>query len=196
MLSYLSPFAPAGCRMLGMLGMKRLRLLALATVVALSVTGCRSLDGIGQLIRPPRFEQAPGEPAEISFRGASASMPAGGATVRIWTRVTNPNPFGFTLSTLSTTLLLDGARAATGSFPLGLPLEGSQSTVIPIELTINFAEVPALTAVARSALTGLGVQYRLDGTVGVDAGRLGQPTFGPLMLVEGELRARRVSGSK
>ncbi|HOC17472.1 MAG TPA: LEA type 2 family protein [Vicinamibacterales bacterium] len=176
--------------------MRRPRVLAAAMVLAVSVTGCRSLEGLGQLIRPPRFEQAPGQPAEIAFSGVSAAMPAGGATVRIWTKVTNPNPFGFTLSTLSTTLLLDGSRAATGDFPLGLPLEASQSAVVPIELTISFSDVPALTSVARSALTGLGVQYRLDGTVGVDAGRLGQPTFGPLMLLEGELRARRIVGSK
>ncbi len=179
-----------------MADVKQTRVLAVAVALAAATVGCRSLDGLRQLVQPPRFEQAPGQPAEIGFSGVTAAMPAGGATVRIWTKVTNPNPFGFTLSTLRTTLLLGGEEAATGDFPLGLPLEPSQSTVVPIELTLSFSDVPALTQVARSALTGSGVRYRLDGTIGVDAGRLGQPTFGPLMLVEGELHARRILGTR
>lgn len=174
--------------------MKHTRILVLGAALAIAVAGCRSLDGLGGLVRPPRFEQAPGQPAEIAFSGVTAALPAGGATVRIWTRVTNPNPFGFTLSTLRTTLLLGDAQAATGEFPLGLPLEPSQSTIVPIELSISFSDVPAITRVARSALTG-SLEYRLDGTIGVDAGRLGQPTFGPLQLLRGELRARRDVGT-
>lgn len=165
--------------------------LLVALCLAIAPGGCASLEGLRGLVQAPRFEQAPDRPAEILFHGASAATPAGGATVRIWTRVTNPNPFGFTLSTLRTTLLLGGTRAATGDFPLGLPLQAAQSTVVPLELAISFADVPALAEIARSALTGSPVEYRLDGTVGVDAGTLGQPTFGPLQLVAGELRARR-----
>lgn len=167
-----------------------------AVVVAAALAGCQSLEGLRQLVQPPRFEEAPGQPAEIAFSGVTAATPAGGATIRIWTKVTNPNPFGFTLSTLRTTLLLGGTRAATGDFPLGLPLEAAQSTIVPLELAISFSDVPALTQVARSALTGEGVEYRLDGTIGVDAGRLGQPTFGPLLLLQGELRARRMIGAR
>jgi len=68
---------------------------------------------------PPRFEQD--RPAEIRFVAPSLSQPAGGAGVTLWLRVTNPNPFGFTLSTLDSTLFLEGQRAATGRFPLGRP---------------------------------------------------------------------------
>jgi hypothetical protein len=175
---------------------KRTRILAAAIALAAATTGCRSLDGLRQLVQPPRFEQAPGQPAEIAFGGVTAAMPAGGATIRIWTKVTNPNRFGFTVSTLRTTLLLDGVEAATGDFPLGLPLEPSQATVVPIELSIDFSDLPALTPVARSALTGAGVKYRLDGTIGVDAGTMGQPTFGPRLLLEGDLHARRILGTR
>ena len=34
------------------------------------------------------------------------------------------------------------------------------------------------------------IAYRLDGTVGVDAGRLGQPVFGPMTLLTGQARTR------
>jgi hypothetical protein len=174
----------------------RRALAGVAVVLAVVVAGCRSREGARGLVQPPLFQQAPGQPAEILFSPVTAAMPAGGATIRIWTRVTNPNRFGFTLNTLRTTLLLEGARAATGEFPLGLALEAEQSTIVPIELTLNFADAPALTPIARSALTSDGVEYRLDGMVGVDAGQLGQPTFGPLPLLRGELRARRMTGER
>jgi len=32
------------------------------------------------------------------------------------------------------------------------------------------------------------VAYRLEGTIGVDAGQLGQPVFGPLTLLRGDIR--------
>jgi hypothetical protein len=82
------------------------------------MAGCGALAPLAQLIQPPRFEQAD-QPAEIRLLTPSLSHPAGGAGVTLWIRVTNPNPFGFTVSTLDTTLLLEGQRAATGDFPLG-----------------------------------------------------------------------------
>jgi LEA14-like dessication related protein len=119
-----------------------------------------------------------------------AGRATGGATVRIWTDVTNPNPFGFTLSTVQARLLLDDIEAADAEFPLGLPLEPRQTETIPFDLTVSFANVPRLANVIRQAASGGGVTYRLEGTVGVDAGRFGQPTFGPLTLLTGDLRAR------
>jgi hypothetical protein len=37
------------------------------------------------------------------------------------------------------------------------------------------------------------MEYRLDGTIGVDAGRLGQPVFGPMTLIRGDLRGNGAS---
>jgi hypothetical protein len=118
-------------------------------------------------------------------------MPTGGAGVRIWLEVTNPNRFGFTLSTVAATLALEGSRAAAGDFPLGLPLQAGQQSVVPLDLTINFADVPGLAGVARAIAAGSAIDYELDGTVGIDAGRLGTPTFGPMRLTSGELRVIR-----
>lgn len=60
----------------------------------------------------------------------------------------------------------------------------------PIELSISFADLPGLGSAVRQSLEGRRVGYRFDGTIGVDAGALGQPVFGPMTLLRGELRAR------
>jgi LEA14-like dessication related protein len=117
--------------------------------------------------------------------GPSSCRLLGGAVVRIWTKVSNPNPFGFTLSTLDGTLYLDDVRAATSAFPLGLPLTAGGETTIPIELSIDFSEIPGLSGVIRNAIARQPVGYRLEGTIGVDAGRLGSPRFGPMTFVRG-----------
>jgi hypothetical protein len=64
-------------------------------------------------------------------------------------------------------------RAATGSFPPGLPLGAGQTSVVPLDLSISFSDVPGLAAVVRQAVKGGPVAYQLDGTVGVDARQLG-----------------------
>jgi Late embryogenesis abundant protein len=161
--------------------------LLLAAVTA----GCATLGPLAQIVQPPRFRQADNQPAEIRLIAPSLRMPTGGAGVRIWLEVTNPNAFGFTLSTVNATLALQGTRAATGDFPLGLPLPAGQQSVVPLDLSISFADVPGLAGVARQIATGGTIDYQLDGTVGVDAGRLGTPTFGPMPLTRGELRVIR-----
>src|SRR3954463_2020335 len=155
---------------------------ALACLLALTFAGCAELNQLGTLIQPPRFEQAPGQPAEIRLLGAS------GVSVRVWARVTNPNPFGLTLGTLKGTLFLEDTRAADADFPLGLPLGGGSERVIPIDISLRFSDLPGLRGVGNRVLSREPVAYRLDGTIGVDAGRLGQPVFGPMTLVRGETR--------
>lgn len=156
--------------------------------LALLLAGCGPLGPLGSIVQPPRFTQAPDRPAELRLLPPSLALPAGGAGVRLWLEVSNPNAFGFTLSTLETTLLVERTRAATGDFPLGLPLQPGQQTVVPLDLSISFLEVPGLAGVLRQVAAGSRVAYDLEGTVGVDAGPLGTPTFGPMRLVSGELR--------
>lgn len=167
-----------------------LRTILTANLLALTLTGCASLEGLRALIQPPRFQQASGQPSEIRLSPIQPGRALGAATVRIWTDVTNPNPFGFTLSTVHATLMLDDVEAADADFPLGLPLQARQTETIPFDLTVSFANVPRLATVIRQAASGGALSYRLEGTIGVDAGRFGQPTFGPLTLVSGDLRAR------
>ncbi len=167
------------------------RRLGLFFLLAIVSGGCAGLTQLSQLIQPPRFEQADGRPAELRIVGPGPGLPAGGAAVRIWLDVSNPNPFGFTLSTVSATLSLEGGRAAAGDFPLGLPLAAREENVVPLDLSISFADLPGLAGSLRQIAAGGDVEYQLDGTVGVDAGRFGTPTFGPMLLTRGELRLIR-----
>jgi len=152
-------------------------------LLAITFAGCAELNQLGGIVQPPRFEQIPDRPAEVRLLGST------GAGVRIWTRVTNPNPFGLTLGTLRGTLYLEDTRAADADFPLGLPLGARGEQEIPIDISIRFSDLPGLSGVGRRLLARQAVGYRLDGTIGVEAGRLGQPVFGPMTLLRGETRA-------
>ena len=168
----------------------RFRILAAAAIVAAHF-GCASLGGLGSLVQAPRFSPVDGRDAEIVLRGPSRDFPLGGAAVRLHARVLNPNPFGLRLSTLVGDLFLDGTRAAAVDFPLGLALVANVETEIPIDLVVGFSDVPRLAQVVGRAFTGSSLDYRLDGRIGVDAGPLGRPTFGPLTILEGDVRVRR-----
>jgi late embryogenesis abundant protein len=154
---------------------------------AIVMPACASLEGLRAFVQPPQFRQTD-RPAEVRLAGPSADRPLGGATIRLWTEVSNPNPFGFTLGTLDGTLFLEGTRAAAAAFPLGLPLDPGQNSIVPIELSISFSDMGGLSDVIRRAARRESVEYRLEGTIGVDAGRLGQPVFGPMTLVRGDFR--------
>lgn len=156
-------------------------------VLAGVTAGCAELGQLRQLVQPPTFEQAPNRRAEIRLVGPRADLPIGGAAVRLWTRVSNPNPFGLTLGTLRGTLFLQDRRAADADFPLGLPLRAGEQTEVQIDLSISFSDVPGLADAIRRTLDRQPLPYRLDGTIGVDAGQLGQPVFGPMTLVRGEV---------
>jgi late embryogenesis abundant protein len=168
---------------------RRVILVAFPILLGLGL-GCASLGSLSRIVQPPRFEEAENRPAEVRLAGPSVNRPLGGATVRLWTRVTNPNPFGLRLSTLQTTLTLEGNRAASGDFSLGLPLGAREETVVPLDLSIDFADVAELSRAVRSAVDGRAVEYELEGTIGVDAGALGEPRFGPMTLLRGSLGPR------
>lgn len=162
--------------------------LIITSLLTLTLTGCAALDGLRGLVQPPTFEEAPGRRAEIRLLGPSRAQPLGGAGIRLWTQVSNPNPFGFTLGTLRGTLHIEDARAADVDFPLGLPLGAGEQTVVPIDLAISFSDLPGLAGVIQRAANRQPLAYHLEGTVGVDAGQLGQPVFGPMTLLRGEMR--------
>ena len=163
------------------------RIAACAVAGMLSI-GCAELGRLSALVQAPRFEQAPDHRAEIRMTGAGSGLPIGGAGVRLWAKVTNPNPFNLTLGTLKGTLFLEDARAADVDFPLGLPLAAGSDTTVPIDLTVSLASLPGLADSVRRAANRQPLAYRLEGTIGVDAGQLGQPVFGPVTLLRGDIR--------
>lgn len=161
----------------------------LALLLGALLSGCATL-GLGDVVQPPEFAAAPDRSAELRLLGPSLQNPIGGATVRIWTRVSNPNPIGLVLSALDGVLYLEGVQAAQARFPLGLPLPAVGDTIIPLDLTVSFTNLPALAEALPRAIGAGVVDYRLQGTATVDAGVLGQPSFGPMQLVQGRIQTR------
>ena len=172
--------------------MKRLGLAAaLTTLTAAATLSCATLGPLASFVQPPRFSEARDQPAEVRLTSPTAGNALGGATIRLWSRVSNPNPFGFTLSTLRGTLLLDDTRAATSDFPLGLPLGAGAETVIPIDFIVSFGDLPQLAGVVRRAAQRQPIAYEFQGTIGVNAGRLGSPVLGPMTFMRGTLNEQR-----
>ena len=139
--------------------------------LALVVCGGTPLGQLGLMVQPPRFEEARDRTAEIRLLGASVNRPLGGASVRVWTTVTNPNRFGFTLSTLRGRLYLQESSATEVDLPLGLPLTAGAEETFPIDFSISFADLPGLGDAIRRAAGRQPIDYRFEGTVGVDADR-------------------------
>jgi hypothetical protein len=163
----------------------------LVVVTALAMSACASLGGVQAVVQPPQFRVAAEQQAEIRLLGPATNRPAGGASVRLWAHVQNPNAFGITLSALDGTLFLEGLQAALVDFPLGLPLAAAQDTVIPLDVIVGFADVPRVASSLLGAVGRNQAQYRLEGRARVNAGFLGQPVFGPLTIVEGTVPVLR-----
>ena len=166
--------------------MRRLRRTAIGTIALLAIIastpGCAALQQLQAFLQPPRFEQDDQNRSEIRLRGVT------GAAVRIWTRVSNPNSFGVTLGTLQGTLHLEGSRAATVDFPLGLPLQPRAEEVVPIDISVDFRDVPGLGNAIARAVARQPIAFEIEGTVGISAGGLGEQRLGPMTWLRGELR--------
>lgn len=163
----------------------------IAIVLAAGSLGCATLERLRALVQAPQFSEVDDRRAEIRLLAPGSDTPLGGAAIRLWTRVRNPNTFGLTLTTLRGSLFLEGSRAAEADFPLGLPLTARGDEVIPLDLRVSFSDIPGLANAIRRAVAGDPLGYRLNGTVGVDAGQFGTPTFGPMDLLAGEIRTLR-----
>lgn len=168
-------------------GMKKLLVRSPWMGALLIASGCATL---GQVVQPLGFTTDE-RPAELRLAGPSAGSPLGGATVRLYARISNPNPIGVRLINLSGGLLLEGTQAARVDFPLGVPLAAGGETVVPLDIQVNFSDVPRLASLLPRAVTGSPIAYQLDGRFGVDAGVLGQPMFGPMTLLRGSAQVRR-----
>ncbi|HUH13698.1 MAG TPA: LEA type 2 family protein [Longimicrobiales bacterium] len=163
------------------------RALAAAALVGL-LGACATL---GDLIQAPIFSEASGQEPRLRLLAPSRDLPSGGAAVRLWARVENPNSFGVNLAGLTGDLFLENVRAAGVDFPLGVPLSALGDTVVPLDISVGFGDLPDLADLAQRALFGGTLGYSLRGTVSVDAGPLGTPSFGPETLLRGELDVLR-----
>lgn len=167
------------------------RRLAATALLCFLLAGCASLGALAKAIQAPAFRAAPGEASEIRLVGPSFDRPLGGVAVRLYAEVTNPNPVGITLAALRGTLALEGTDAAQVDFPLGLPLAPGGRSLVPLDISISFSDIPRLAQIVPQALNRGSLGYQLNGTVAVDAGMLGQPSFGPMQLFSGTLATSR-----
>jgi len=162
---------------------------ALLAAVAIAAPACAGLmRALG--VQAPRFELVPERESVIMLDAASVLLGRPVATMTIWTRVTNPNDFGLTLTTLRGTVFLEGRETAEFDLPLGLPLLAARDTVLPLEIRFGLPALGTLGALGEALLRRSAVAYRLDGVVGVDAGPLGRPAFGPRTWLQGSVQVR------
>lgn len=164
---------------------------ALLLALAALLPGCATLGALGNVLSAPTFAVDDSQQPQLRLLGPGPGRPTGGAAIRLYARVSNPNPLAVTLSRLAGQLELEGQQAAQVNFPLGVPLAARGQTVVPLDIAVNFSDIPGLGRVILNAVTGRAIQYRLNGTVGVDAGPLGQPSFGPMSLLSGSVRVTR-----
>lgn len=164
------------------------RRLGWIVVLGAACSACASLEALRGLVQAPQFDEAEDRDHELRLSRPSLDSPVGGATVRLWTKVSNPNGFGVTLGTLRGTLHLQGSRAARVDFPLGLPLQARSEAEVPIDIVVDFQDVPALGQAISRAISRQPIAYELEGTVSVEAGAFGEPVFGPMTLLRGEIR--------
>ena len=83
--------------------MIRIRAFTPVLIVLILVVGsvaCATLGQLRGLVQAPEFSEVDDQRPEIRLVGPSSTAPLGGAAIRLWTRVRNPNAFGLTLPTL------------------------------------------------------------------------------------------------
>lgn len=162
----------------------------LAAVAGCVLLGCASLN-LGEVVQAPGITAVDGRGSELRMLLPSTDRPVGGAAIRLWSRIENPNAFSLSVTTLAGDLFLGDGGAVAVEFPLGVPLVANGDTIVPLDVTVGFDDLPVLgRTVVAAALEGA-LDYRLEATIGVDAGLLGQPTFGPLTALSGTLRVSR-----
>lgn len=162
---------------------------AIASIVvlaAVATAGCATLGSLLNVVSP-RFELVPEREAVLTLDPISILTDNPFVVVRVWTRVTNPNNFGLVISKLTGDVFLEGREMAEVNLPLGLPLPAARDTVIPLEIRFGIPSLSSLGALGSALYARRPVTYRLDGTIGVDAGALGEPTFGPRTWLQGQL---------
>ena len=162
---------------------------AVVAVLTATLSGCAAFQRLLD-VQPPRIEVASGRESTLTLDPSSVLTGRPLATVRIWARVVNPNTFGFTLTRLRGDLFLEEREMADVDLPLGLPLDAAADTVIPIDVSFGLPSLNSLGALGEALLRRSAVAYRLDGTVGVDAGEVGEPTFGPRTWLRGRFQVR------
>ncbi|MDO4263676.1 MAG: LEA type 2 family protein [Deinococcus sp.] len=143
----------------------------------------------GPVVQVPSFEPRSVRLSSLNLRQNSAGQDLIGegtaAQIELTVQVRNPNPFPLRLHSLAADLFLTGQPVAALALPdVALPARSETVQTVRASVPVSQDTAAEWLKVAR----GQGVPYRLDGTFTADLGTLGQPSFGPLTLVQGQWR--------
>lgn len=129
------------------MGRSARRALAVGSLMATAL-GTGACWGLARVlgVEAPRLETAPERESVLTLDAASLLTGRPRATLRIWTRITNPNDFALTLSTLRGSVFLEDNEMAEVDLPLGLPLLAARDTVIPIDVGFGMPALSSLGA--------------------------------------------------
>jgi late embryogenesis abundant protein len=175
-------------------------------LITLGMFGCAPLRGQHMAARPLIFEPLPVTqptilPSGVRLIAPRAGLPGGGALVTLATRVLNPNTFEVTLQRLKGTLYMEERKVGTADLRPSRVLKAGADTQMEIDVVVDFSGEPTVETIVRRAREHQRMHYRLEGTISLDASRVGSGmVFGPTTLVDGEMNGPadpndRVNGS-
>lgn len=158
------------------------RRLLLAAGLCVGLSACTPAPLAGPVLAGPA--------AQVPSFGASTvrlthlTLPEqGAAEIELTVQVRNPNPFAVRLHSFAAHLVLTGQPVAALMLPdIALSARGDAVQTVRASVPVSQDTAAEWLKVAR----GQRVPYRLDGTFTADLGTLGQPSFGPLTLVQGQ----------
>ena len=136
-------------------------------------------------------------PPKAATRRSCCAGPAGtfrwaGRRCGCYARVFNPIPFGVDVVDPHRRSLPGGQPRRRGRLPAGP--EPRWPTTRPRSPSTSRwgSRMSAAGPGGGAGAVGIAASaYRLDGRIGVDAGPLGRPTFGPMTILEGDVSVRR-----
>ncbi|WP_293915351.1 LEA type 2 family protein [Deinococcus sp.] len=149
----------------------------LLAAALLGLPGCAP--ALRQVIQVPTFKVE-----QTRLTGLSLGSPAI-ARVSIKLRISNPNPVGARLADIGGRFFLNGTDVGAINLPnVNLPARGDTVQDAQLEIPVSLQTAAVWLQVAR----GREMPYRLDGTFTADLGALGQPSFGPYTLAQGQFK--------
>lgn len=157
------------------------KILPLTALAALGLSACAPLQ---QVVQVPAVEVQSVNLTSLSVPGGlftASGPPTANLTLNL--RVTNPNSMALRLANIAANLIIDGADVGLVNLPnVALPARGSTDQIANVAIPVTLNTAASFLKVAR----GQQVTYRLDGSFTTDLGLLGQQTFGPFTLSQGQ----------
>jgi hypothetical protein len=156
------------------------KIVIIGSALVLGLVGC-----VGNLVQTPKFEMREAGLLRLNPPGLTGIAPE--AVIRVVLEARNPNPIDLGLTEMKFDLFLDGKKVAAGGTPGFNMKANAVPSNVPVDVSIPID--PSSLQSMFKIVTGSKVVYRLEGSFAVDAGALGKPRFGPVVLAQGSYQA-------